>query len=124
MTVSAVEPEPVPLTRDAAGRLMVMGTRVPLDTLVSSFDRGDSPEAIHESYPTVALGNIYAIFTYCVRHRDEVNLYLTERDEQRARTQAEVEMRFPPQDLRAKLLARQESRRATRWNADRRRNQS
>ena len=42
MTAAAVEPEPVPLTRDAAGRLMVMGTRVPLDTLVSAFERGDS----------------------------------------------------------------------------------
>lgn len=103
---AAVKPEPVPLTRDAAGRLMVMGTRVPLDTLVSAFERGDSPEAIHESFPTVALGDIYAIFTYCIRHRDEVNRYLTERAEQRSATQTDVEVRFPPEGLRARLLAR------------------
>lgn len=105
MTAAAVAPEPIPLTRDDAGRLMVIGTRVPLDTLVSAFERGDSLEAIHESYPSVALGDIYAIFTYCVRHRDEVNQYLAERTEQRATTRAGVEARFPAEGLRAKLLA-------------------
>jgi hypothetical protein len=33
MTAVAFDPEPVPLTRDEAGRLMVIGSRVPLDTL-------------------------------------------------------------------------------------------
>lgn len=106
MSSVAVGPEPVPLTRDAAGRLMVVGTRVPLDTLVTAFGRGDSPESIHESYPTVPLADIYAIFTYCLRHRAEVNAYLAERAEQRADIRAEVETRFPPEGLRARLLAR------------------
>ena len=35
MVVAVVEPEPVPLARDGAGRLVVIGTRVPLDTLVA-----------------------------------------------------------------------------------------
>lgn len=106
MTAAVIEPEPVPLTRDAAGRLVVIGTRVPLDTLVAAFERGDSPEAIHESYPTVSLGDIYAVFTYCVRHRSDVNAYLAERAGKRADTRADVETRFPPEGLRAKLLAR------------------
>jgi len=54
----------------------------------------------------VALGDIYAIFTYCVRHRDDVNAYLADRDEQRGVQRAEIETRFPPKGLRAKLLAR------------------
>lgn len=106
MIAMTIEPEPVPLARDAAGRLMVVGTRVPLDTLVAAFERGDSPEAIHESYPAVALGDIYAVFTYCVRHRAEVNAYLAERAAQRAEVRAEAETRFPPDGLRARLLAR------------------
>ena len=107
MTAAAVvEPEPVPLTRDAAGRLVVIGTRVPLDTLVAAFGRGDSPEAIHESYPTVALGDIYAVFTYCVRHRDDVDVYLAARAEERGEQRARIETRFPPEGLRARLLAR------------------
>lgn len=105
MTAAAIEPEPVPLTRDAAGRLMVIGTRVPLDTLVAAFERGDSPEAIHESYPTVSLGDIYAVFTYCVRHRDDVNAYLEGRAQERAAQRTEIETRFPPEGLRPKFLA-------------------
>jgi hypothetical protein len=85
---------------------MVVGTRIPLDTMVSAFERGESPEAIHESYPAVSLGDIYAIFTYCVRHRDEVNAYLTRRRTQRAELRDRVEAQFPPDNLRAKLLAR------------------
>ena len=68
--------------------------------------RGESPESLHQSYPTVALGDIYAIFTYFVRHRDEVDAYLAERAASRRATRAEVESRFPPEGLRARLLAR------------------
>ncbi len=106
MTALAFEPEPVPLAREENGRLVVMGTRVPLDTLVAAFQRGDSPESIRESYPAVALGDIYAIFTYCIRHRAEVNAYLAERSRQRAQQRVEIETQFPPEGLRAKLLAR------------------
>jgi uncharacterized protein (DUF433 family) len=106
MSVAAIRPEPVPLTGDTAGRLMVAGTRVPLDTLVAAFERGDSPEAIHESYPTVKLGDIYAIFTYCLRHRSDVDAYLAARSEQRASHRAAVEAKFPPEGLRARLLGR------------------
>lgn len=109
MTAATIEPEPVPLARDSAGRLVVIGTRVPLDTLVMAFERGDSPEAIHESYPTVTLGDIYAVFTYCVRHRTDVNAYLAERAEARASTRSEAEERFPPEGLRARILARHDA---------------
>lgn len=37
MTAAAIEPEPVPLVRDQAGRLMVPGTRMSLDILVAEF---------------------------------------------------------------------------------------
>lgn len=70
---------------------MVTGTRVPLDRLVAAFDRGDSAEAIHESLPTVSLGDVYAVLTYCVRHPDQVCTYLTERGRHRAAIRAKVE---------------------------------
>jgi hypothetical protein len=54
----------------------------------------------------VSLGDIYATFTYCVRHRGEVNAYLAQRAEQRAATRTEIETRFPPEGIRARLLAR------------------
>lgn len=102
----AVDPEPVPLTKDAHGVWRIGDTRVTLETLVAAFDRGDSPEEIHEQYPSVALGDVYAVLTYYVRHRGLVRTYLDERDRAAAEVQARVEQGSPPEGLRAKLLAR------------------
>lgn len=98
MTASAVEPEPVPLVQDQAGRLMVPGTRISLDVLVAAFKRGKTPEAIHDAY---------AIFTYYLRHRAEVEAYLDEQEREGAEIQGRVEAEYPLSDgLRARLLAR------------------
>lgn len=106
MTAAAIEPEPVPLARDDVGRLMVPGTRISLDVLVAAFKRGDSPEAVHENYESVALADVYAIFAYYLRHRHEVEDYLTEQERLGAETQARIEAIDPPDGLRARLLAR------------------
>ena len=102
----AVDPEPVPLARDEHGAWRVGGTRVTLETLVAAFDRGDSPEEIHEQYPSVALGDVYAVLTYCLRHPVSVKEYLTEREAAGAEVQARVEAAFPPEGLRARLVSR------------------
>ena len=110
MTAHAIAPEPVPLVLDHAGRLMVPGTRVSLDVLVAAFKRGKTPEAIHEGYETVPLADVYAIFAYYLRHRDEVEEYLAERQRQGEEVKARIEALYPPEEgLRAKLLARLES---------------
>lgn len=107
MTAAAIQPEPVPLIRDEAGRLMVVGTRVPLDVLVYAFKEGRSPESVHESFDTVALADVYSIFTYYLRHRAEVDAYLTQQEREDEEIRARVEAEFPPEEgLRAKLLAR------------------
>ena len=110
MTAAAIEPEPVPLVRDHAGRLMVPGTRISLDVLVAAFKRGKTPEAIHEGYESVSLADVYAIFAYYLRHRREVEEYLAEQQRLGAEVQARIEAIYPPEEgLRAKLLARLES---------------
>jgi len=106
MTAAAIAPEPVPLIKDHVGRLMIIGTRVPLDTLVAAFKRGESPESIHESYDTVALVDVYAVLAYYLRHRSEVEAYLAEQEREGAETQAFIESAYPPDGLRAKILAR------------------
>lgn len=106
MTVATVDPEPVPLVRDEAGRLMVPGTRVSLDVLVAAFKQGDSPEAIHENYETVALADVYAIFAYYLRHRGDVDKYLAEQQRLSTELQTRLEAIYPQEGLRAKLLAR------------------
>lgn len=106
MTAVAIEPEPVPLVRDQAGRLMVPGTRISLDVLVADFKSGKTPEAIHDNYETVSLADVYAIFSYYLRHRVDVEEYLTEQEREGAEIQARIEAIYPPDGLRAKLLAR------------------
>lgn len=107
MTAQAIDPEPVPLVRDHLGRLMVPGTRISLDILVAAFKRGESPEAIHDDYETVSLADVYAILSYYLRHRAEVEAYLAEQAEEGAAVQARIEEMYPmPEGLRAKLLAR------------------
>ncbi len=109
MTAAAIEPEPVPLVRDQAGRLMVPGTRISLDVLVADFKRGKTPEVIHDAYETVSLADVYAIFSYYLRHRADVEAYLVEQEYEGAEIQARIEALYPPNGLRTKLLARLDS---------------
>lgn len=105
-TAPAFDPQPVPLVRGLDGRLMITGTRVPLETLMAAFKRGDSPETIHESYDSVPLADIYAVLSYYLHHRAEVEVYLAERARQDTETQQRIEAEYPAEGLRAKLLAR------------------
>lgn len=108
MTI-AVAPEPVPLKTDADGVVRVGGSRVTLDTLVAAFRTGDSPEEIHEQYPTVDLADIYAVLTYYLRHTRDVDGYLDARDRASLTVRTANEDRYPPEDIRARLLARRGS---------------
>ena len=71
--------ETVPLVRDPRGVVRIAGTRVPLDTVVSAFQRGATAEEITQQFPAIALGDVYAVFSFIVRRRDEVDAYLRER---------------------------------------------
>ena len=107
MTAAVIDPEPVPLVRDQAGRLMVPGSRISLDVLVAAFKRGKTPEAIHDGYQAVSLPDVYAIFTYYLRHRADVEAYLAEQEREGAEIQARIEEEYPLNEgLRARLLAR------------------
>lgn len=105
-TASALQPQPIPLVRDAAGRLVIVGTRMPLETLMAAFKRGESPATIHESYDTAQLAGVYAVLAYRLRHMAEVESYLAERERQDSATRAWIEAGYPAGGLRAKPLAR------------------
>lgn len=109
MTAESIDPEPVPLVRDQAGRLMVPGTRISLDILVADFKQGMTPEAIHDAYKTVSLADVYAVFAYYLRHRAEVEAYIAEQDREAAEVQERMEALYPQEGLRARLLARLDS---------------
>ncbi|HEV7377318.1 MAG TPA: DUF433 domain-containing protein [Pyrinomonadaceae bacterium] len=96
----------VPLSMDEAGVLRIDGTRVSLDSIVYAFDEGATPEEIVQSFPTLDLKDVYAVISYYLQNRDEVEKYLSERQVERQELKRELETRFNPNGLRERLLAR------------------
>jgi uncharacterized protein (DUF433 family) len=102
----AIALEPTPIEIDVHGVVRVAKTRVTLDTVVSAFLEGCTPEEIGEQYPTLELSDIYLVIGYYLRHREEVHSYLAERESQAMMIQQEAEQRFSPIGLRERLLNR------------------
>ena len=98
--------EPIPLHTDKDGVVRVAETRVTLDTLVDTFLTGASPEEIAQDFPVLRLDDVYAVVTYYLRHRPEVDTYLRERRARAGALRAEIEGHSPQIGLRDRLLAR------------------
>lgn len=103
----AISLEPAPIETDAHGVVRVAKTRVTLDTVVTAFLEGCTPEEIKEQYPSLQLADIYLVIGYYLRHQDEVHNYLAERQRQSDLIRQETEQRFNPVGIRDRLLARQ-----------------
>ena len=101
--------EHVPLKCDADGVMRVGGTRVRLDTVVFAFNAGATAEEIVQQYPSLMLADVYAVLTYYLRHRSEVDGYVAARQAEAAKSRVDNEARFPAQDIRERLLARRKS---------------
>jgi uncharacterized protein (DUF433 family) len=97
---------PVPLSQDQAGVLRVTGTRVSIDSVIYAFQEGSTPEEIVQQYPTLDLKDVYAVISYYLQNRDEVETYLAQRHVERQELKREIESRFDPNGIRERLLAR------------------
>ncbi|MBE9127923.1 MULTISPECIES: DUF433 domain-containing protein [unclassified Coleofasciculus] len=102
----AIALEPAPIETDQYGVVRVAKTRVTLDTVVTAFLEGCTPEEIREQYPSLQLSDIYLVIGYYLRHQDEVHAYLAERQRQANVIQQEAEQRFSPTGIRDRLVAR------------------
>jgi hypothetical protein len=86
-----------------------VGTRISLDSVVYSFERGNSPEAIHESFPVLKLAQIYGAIAFYLDHQAEVQRYL-ETEERRVQ-ESTIPLREANPELWNRLLrAREELR--------------
>jgi uncharacterized protein (DUF433 family) len=108
--VFTVQPEAAPLREDADGALRVGDSRVLLELIIRAFQDGATPETIVQRYSTLTLPDVYAVIAYYLRHRDDVDGYLTRR-EQKA---DEVRQRIGGQqgdlsEIRARLVARRKA---------------
>ena len=103
---SPVVADPVPLSTDAHGVLRVAGTRVTLDTVISAYKAGDTPEQIAQDYSSLETADIYAAIAYYLRHRGEVDAYLERRRDRARSVREEFEERFPPDGVKERLQDR------------------
>jgi hypothetical protein len=81
------------------------------ELVIRAFQDGATPEAIVQRYPTVTLADIYAVIAYYLRHRQEVEAYLAEREQRAQKVRQRIEHHQGDlADLRRRILARQHSR--------------
>jgi uncharacterized protein (DUF433 family) len=101
-----------PINKEPTGAWRVGNSRVLVEIVIRAFDDGATPEAICMSYPSVSLPEVYDLIAYYLRHREEIQAYLHERDrtadELRAKWEVEHGAKFA--GLKEKLLARRAGR--------------
>ncbi len=64
------------LHQDADGTIRVIGSRITLDTLIAAFQRGDTPDQIHDGFPTLTLPQIYGAIAWYLNNQSEADEYL------------------------------------------------
>jgi uncharacterized protein (DUF433 family) len=96
----------VPLYEDGHGGLRVNGTRVLLERIVYAFEDGATPEGIVQSYDTLKLEHVYAVLTWYLHYRKEVDAYLRQRAAEAEAIRQTIEARQPDRsELRSRLVA-------------------
>ena len=72
------------------GGYYVSGTRISLDSVVCAFLRGESPEGIVESFPSLSLEQDYGTIAFYLAHQPEIDTYLQQgrRDFERMRKES------------------------------------
>ena len=103
--------EPAPLEIDSNGVVRVGKTRVTLDTIVIAFLEGATAEEIGEQYTSLRLSDIYSVIGYYLKHRAEVDAYISERQRQAAAIRQKIEQCYIPIGMRERLLARKQQQR-------------
>ena len=85
----------VPIQEDEYGAFRIANTRVTLDVIVAAHSQGDTPEQIHEGFPTLRLADIYTVISYYLNNQDEIDAYFRRRDEESQQIHREIEAKRP-----------------------------
>ena len=101
--------EAVPLQVDEDGVVRIGKTRVTLDTVVAAFSDGATAEEIVQQYPSLNLADVYQVIGYYLRRPADVEQYLQQRKSNAETVRKQNELRFDPQGVRDRLVARRNS---------------
>lgn len=102
--------EAPPLRQEEDGAIRVGDSRVLLEMVIHSFQRGSTPETIVQQFPTLQLPDVYGVIAYYLRHQGVVDAYLAERDRLGDETRRKIEaMQGDLSGIRARLQARRQA---------------
>src|SRR2546425_2275597 len=92
-----------PLIEDKDGTIRVIGSRIPLDTIVYEFNQGATAEQIQDSFPSLSLRSIYGALAFYLEHQAAVEEYLRHRGQEAAELRRKLENRSEITALRESL---------------------
>jgi uncharacterized protein (DUF433 family) len=102
----SILPDEVPLRKEETGAMRVGNTRVLLELVIRAFQDGATPETIVQRYSTLNLADVYAVIAYYLKHREQIEEYLTIREQQANQIQKKIEAHQPDlSEIRERLLA-------------------
>ena len=67
------------------GAYRVAGTRSSLDSLIYAYLNGQTAEAIDQAFPLLTLEQVYGALAYYLAHRETIDAYLRDGNQQFAR---------------------------------------
>ena len=103
-------PESPPLWEDDAGAVRIGDSRVLLELVIRAFQDGATPETIAQRYSTLALGDVYAVVAYYLRHQSDVESYLSQREKMAEQAQQRIESQQGDlSEIRARLNAQRQT---------------
>ncbi len=108
MAAAAPLPPPVPIREGDGGVLLVANTRVTLDSVVSAFRGGATPEDIATKYPSLNLPDVYSVVTYDLWNTASIDAYMARRRQEIDALRIELEAQHPQEGIRARLMARRD----------------
>jgi uncharacterized protein (DUF433 family) len=106
-----------PFRWDEAGGIRIGSSRVTLDSILASYHNGSTPEEIAIQFSVLRLEDIYSAIAYYLNHRQEIDSYLEQRDQQAQQLRQQLTQKHNLVDLRQRLLARYQSKRESRQSA-------
>lgn len=105
--MAAVITEIVPLATDDYGVIRVGETRIPLETVVTSFEQGASAEQIVYQFPVLKLADVYAVIAYLLNHPPQIRDYMQKVEAEEFVAQRNIHAQFDQSGIRHRLMARQ-----------------
>lgn len=71
--------------------MRVGNSNVLVEIVVRAFQDGATPETIVQRYPTTTLANVYAVISYYLRHKEDIEKYLNEREKKGKELKSKIE---------------------------------